>query len=234
MRLCLAFMMQNDVPWLRLHLPVYAASDVFDGIVALDGGSTDDSVEYVESLGGRVYAHPFANHFGAQGNRLINACALEGYDAMLRIDPDELLSVEDMHKVRGALEAFPDRLLGLTRRHFVGDRLHVHPDWYPDYQWRAWWLNSGTRYDDAAAVHELPTGNRLELPDVTLFHYGYTLSDGERAYKIALYEAIQQGAPLPTRADYANWKLNIPRVEYTGPQPLDPAVIGDRAPFGEA
>lgn len=231
MRLALAFMMQNDLPWLGLHLPVYRASGAFDGVVALDGGSDDESMFYVESLGGTVYRRPFNWDFGAQANTLRLMCQAEGYDALLRIDPDECMFPEDMWKVRYALEANPMRLLGLARRNFVKDRLHVHPDWFPDFQWRAWWLNSGTHYDDKAKVHELPTGDRLELPDVTLFHYGYIIDDSERAYKIAVYDALQRNGALPSKADYADWKLSIPNVPYDGIQPLDPAVIGARAPF---
>lgn len=231
MKLALAFMyMDSDIAWLRLHLPVWMDSGVFDGAVAVNGEPEDVRCEFPGYVN-HVARSPFQNNFGAQGNVLISCCGFGGYDAMLRVDPDELMFPDDMRKVRAALEAYPDRLLGLARRHFVGDRLHVHPDWHPDFQWRAWWLNNGTHYDDDAKVHELPTGDRLELPGAVLYHYGYIIPDSERAYKIALYDAIANGTALPTKAEYANWKLDIPRVEYHGEQPLDPQVIGLRAPF---
>lgn len=234
MRLALAFMMQTDLHWLGLHLPLYRASGVFDGVVALDGGSTDESVYYVESLGGVVYHRPFDWNFAAQGNALIHACEAEGYDALLRIDPDESMFPEDMHKVRTTLEQFPNRLIGLSRRHFIGDRLHVHRDWNYDPQWRAWQLHRGVHYPADQSVHEVPSwtgGEQLLLEDVVIFHYGYLKSADDLDFRTAIYDALKKGFPLPSREDYRGRTLNIPRVPFDGRQPLDPNTIGARAPF---
>ncbi len=232
MKLALAFMMQDSLNWLGLHLPVYRASGVFDGVIALDGGSTDRGVQYVESLGGIVYHRTFNYHFGKQGNALVHACEYEGYDAIYRADPDELVSAEDLRLVRDTLEAHPDKLIGLSRLNFIGDRLHIQPDWRPDTQWRAWSLNRGIHYDDAAVVHELPTGaERLELPQATIFHYAWIASADERNYRTALYQAMKIGDPLPKRADYVGQTLNIPSVPYDGVQPLNPLEVGIYAPF---
>lgn len=235
LKLALAFMMQDSLPWIGLHLPLFRASGVFDGVVALDGGSTDESVFYVESLGGSVYHRKFDWKFGEQAQCLVNLCEAEGYDAMLRIDPDECMFSEDMRKVRTTLEHFPDKLIGLSRRHFIGDRLHVHRDWNYDPQWRAWALHRGVHYPEGQRVHEVPSwkdGEQMLLSDVYLFHYGYLEPAPQRAYKIAMYDAIQHGKPLPTKAEYANWPpLDIPSVPFDGRQPLDPNVVGIHAPF---
>lgn len=244
MRFCLAFMMQNDAHWLRLHLPVYLDSGVFDGAVALDGGSVDDSVAFVQSLGLKVYHRPFENDFGQQANTLIRACEGEGYDALMRIDPDELMFAEDMFKVRRCLEEDRNDLIALSRYHFIGDRLHWRPDWYPDSQWRAWHLCRGIGYPASLRVHEVPMpldphANRElfirhHIEDAHIFHYGYTLPAAERAYKINLYEALDKGLPLPNRADFVNQPpLDIPCIAFTGEQPLNPNVIGAHAPFPE-
>ncbi len=233
-RLALAFMMQNDAHWLTLHLPLFQDSGVFDGAVCVDGGSTDVSVLYVESLGVSVYRRAFDWNFGVQGNFLIQCCEAEGYDALLRIDPDETMFPQDMRRVREALQQHPGTLIGLQRRHFVGDRRHVHRDWQHDPQWRAWNLSDRRRYPEGQRVHEVPSHgvtDRLLLDDVYLFHYGYLKSAAEVNYRTAVYEALKQGVPLPKREDYADSTMDIPCVPYDGAQPLDPQVIGIHAPF---
>lgn len=244
MKLALAFLFQDDLRWLRLHLPVYVASGVFDGIVAVDGGSSDGGADFVRLLGGTVYERPFANDFAAQGNYLIRCCEEDGYDALYRADPDELVSPEDLKKVRAALEDGFIDLIALSRYNFVGDRKHVHASWYPDPQWRAWHLNRGIGYPDNLSVHEVPKQlyqltKRPFVPhhlaDAHILHYGYILPDAERAYKIASYDAIQNSKPMPDKAEYnkrfATERLDIPRKPFDGAQPLDPDDIGVKAPF---
>lgn len=230
--------MNADLPWLKLHLPVYLSSGVFDGVVAL-AGDRYTPLELADMVRGHslfVGYRAFDWHFGNQANHLVDCCERQGFDALFRADPDELVSGDHLRRMRATLEAHPDKLIGLSRLHFIGDRLHIQPDWRPDFQWRAWTLNRGVRYGDDARVHELPTAGvpneRYELDEAVILHYGYIEPAPVRAYKIAAYEAVQKGLALPKREAYAHWSpLDIPRVPFVGDQPLDPAVIGVHAPF---
>jgi len=54
MRLALGIVCLNEAPWLRLHLPIIMRASRIAGIVAIDGGSTDDSVAVLRSYGATV------------------------------------------------------------------------------------------------------------------------------------------------------------------------------------
>jgi hypothetical protein len=230
-RFCVALMAQNEAGWLRLILPTLQQPFV-DGIVILDGGSQDDTQAVAEDHGAFVAERPFDYDFAAHANALINVCEAYGFTMMLRLDPDELVFPSTLMRVRSTLEAVHE-IVGLPRRHFWGDRLHVHADWYPDPQWRAWRLGCGVKYESTLKVHEIPSLNvpRRMLEHADIFHYGYTVKPSKRRYRAALYEAIQAGVPLPNESTFTDdTPLIAPTTLYTDEQPLDPYTIGIHAP----
>ncbi len=227
--------MNADLPFLRLHLPVYLSSNTFDGVVMVCGDDSNPPVH--ELLQGFTEQdcvwHLFANDFAAQGNFLTSVCETQGYTHMLRIDPDELMFPADCRRIRAIFESGSDDLLGFNRYHFIGDRLHYNPAWSPDGQWRAWKLNEGVRYPADQRVHEIPMhahGKRL-VEDIWIYHYAWLAAANERDYRTALYNALQHDKPMPRREHYVGRTLNIPSERFTGIQPLDPNVVGIRAPF---
>ncbi|MBZ0291422.1 MAG: hypothetical protein K8L99_02535 [Anaerolineae bacterium] len=226
MKLCIGFLFQNEADWLKLHLPVWCAADI-DGLVAVDGGSSDDSADVARSFGATITERPFDWNFAAQGNALIEACERAGYDAMLRLDPDEVMFPESINLIRCALVDWPK--LSLPRFNFVRDRYHYAPDWYPDHQQRAWWLKRGVRYPAHLRVHEVPEGiPALRFNNAHIYHYGWIKDAdvlGQKSVKYAQVQGrdviYQGGGEYPS---YKPFPFDI--------QPQDPAEIGARAPVG--
>lgn len=229
MRLCLALAFQDEAHWLRLHLPVFAGAA--DGLVGLDGGSVDDSADVFRAFGGVVHQRAFDWHFSAHMNALIAACQAEGYDAMLRLDPDEAIYPALVENVRAWLADHD--AVALRRYGFIGDRLHHNPRWLPDFQVRAIRLGVGLRYD--GAVHEqlnYTDGYRMAYsandPLLHIYHYGWILPLDVRREREARYAALVGGNPDPAAHLVEGYPYREP---YTGQQPLDPAEIGAMAPF---
>jgi glycosyltransferase involved in cell wall biosynthesis len=230
MRLCLALAFQDEAPWLRLHLPVFAGAA--DGLVGLDGGSVDDSADVFRAFGGVVHQRAFDWNFGAHMNALMAACEAEGYDALLRLDPDEVIYPALVENVRDWLATYD--AVAVPRYGFIGDRLHHNPRWHPDYQVRGLRLGVGLRY--GGLVHEQinyrENGYRLAYvandPLLHLYHYGWILPLEARREREGKYAALVGGNPDPA----AHLAEGYPYHErYTGPQPLDPVTIGARAPL---
>lgn len=232
MKLILALMVQDEAHWLRLHLPVYLDSGAFDAVIAVDGGSTDDTVAVLQGFGAKVFHRTFSLNWSAQGNFLIACCEAEGGTHLIRCDPDELMHPHDLRTARDLLAEGTHDMLAFPRYNFIGDRLHHREDWLPDYQQRAWALNRGIHYS-GEAVHETPVNAMYTLycTDIPIYHYAWIAPAPERAYRTALYQAAQNGTALPNRGDYAGYTLTIPRVPFTEAQPLDPQQIGVRAPY---
>lgn len=230
MRLCLAFAFQNEAPWLRLHLPVWVESGAFAGMVALDGGSSDDSAAYVRSQGGDVFERPFDWNFSAHMNALITHCEALEYDALLRLDPDELIYPSLPGQVAQWLCEW--EFVALPRYAFIGDRLHHNPQWLPDWQVRAFRLHRGARYD--GLVHEqLNYAGRPMLfapgvPEHYIYHYGWMLALEMRRQREAQYAGLMGGNTDPAAHLADGYPYSEP---FDGAQPLDPLVIGVRAPL---
>lgn len=232
MRLCLAVMFQNEANWLRLHLPVFAHA--FDGLVGLDGGSTDDSAAVFRSFGGTVHHRAFDFNFGAQGNALLDAAIADGYDAVLRIDPDECIYPQTAQAVKDTLKHRP--VVALPRINFAHNRLWFVPEWYPDHQFRGIRLDAGLRY--AGKVHEgLDCDYATQvarLPTPAIYHYsgvrGLTASQKRSAVygAIARNEQTDWSAPADEQWHYP------PMKRFDGVQPLDPYAVGIHAPYNHA
>lgn len=250
MRVCLAFAFQNEIAWLRLHLPVMLRANALAGLVALDGGSSDGGADYVRSLGGVVYARPFDWRFGDHMNALIAACEAEGYEAMLRLDPDECLFAADIDAAAGLLHTY--KALRLARFNFVGDRLSIYPYKYPDYQTRAFHLGYGVRY--FGDVHEtleksfraigwVEDGGELVAPrdivmcpQIAIYHYGEIQADARFALKHVNYARLQQQLP-PLDTLPAGYNTNGAArfsIPFEGAQPIDPHIVGAHAPAERA
>lgn len=229
MKLCLAMAFQNESQWLRLHLPALALPASW-GLVGLDGGSDDDSALVFAEHGGVVHTRPFDWHFARHMNALLAACEAEGYDAVLRLDPDELVFPDVYGAVVSALE-YADAV-ALPRYGFVSDRAHHNPRWHPDYQVRGVRLGVGLRYD--GAVHEqlnYVDGYRLGYlsgePRLHIYHYGWILPLDARRAREARYAALVGGNADPAAHLVDGYPYHVP---FEGAQPLEPEAVGALAP----
>lgn len=230
MRLCLAMAFQDEAQWLRLHLPALRVPADW-GLVGLDGGSEDDSALVFAAHGGAVHTRKFDWHFARHMNALLAACEAEGYDAVLRLDPDELVFPEAFEYVTAALEHFD--AVALPRYGFVVDRRHYNPNWHADYQVRGVRLGVGLRYD--GAVHEqlnYADGYRflklpMQEPRAHIYHYGWILPLDVRRAREARYAALVGGNADPAAHLVDGYPYHVP---FEGAQPLDPEAVGALAP----
>lgn len=231
-RFCIALMFQNEAEWLRLHLSVITRGAI-DGLVGLDGGSTDDSAAVFKSFGGVVYTRPFDFDFGAQANALLDAAIDAGYDAILRLDPDELIFPEHIARVRGYLEHYP--VVSLPRFNFARTRVHYVPEWYPDPQFRGMRLDKGIRY--GGKVHEgvTPLDDARFIPGANLYHYSGVRGDMAGRKRAALYTALGKGEKADWSIPPMEWSYpNYTRWPVNWEQPLDPYEVGIHAPYDHA
>jgi hypothetical protein len=237
MKICLAFLMQNEEHWLKLHMPVWAKA-VHSGFVCVDGGSTDESKRIARSYDAMIFERPFNWDFRDQLNFMIEQCENAGYDALVRLDPDELMFPDDISLVIQYLNRGIEAIMWPTVN-FEKDRRHYMPDKYPDFHWRAWHLNKGVRYEGRVHIgpdQSLQKNNlvTLMLPNVNLYHYEGLRTDPARRLKHVNYARLGQGLPAlaeipPGDEGQTGWRDHAP---YPFLQPLDPDKIGLRAPFG--
>lgn len=247
MKLALGMMVHNDEHWLRLHLPAFA--HCFDGIVAVSDEWKDRSDFFLTRSGypGYIRTQPFNNNWSEMYNHVIDLAEELGYDAIVRLDPDEAIFPRDVDAIRTLLETYT--ILCFARYNFWGDRLHYTPGIYPDWQARAWRLNQGIRlggqhhegigwlqyglYEgDPVADEPRPV---LRVPSINIYHYGNVgrariLERDLHYVNVAREEAghpplteLPEGRAFPTRHS----------IPFHGPQPVDPAVVGAFAPWEE-
>lgn len=110
MRIVLVLLTLNERPCLEVILPQLPAPNSaagYDGWVAVDGGSTDGSVEFMEKAGIQVIAQSRRGRGQAfqQALREIDA------DALLFFSPDGNESIADLPRFRPLLEAGADLVI---------------------------------------------------------------------------------------------------------------------------
>lgn len=253
MRVCLGFMFLNEASWLRLHLPVMLQFP-WDGVVAIDGGSIDDSVDVIAGECARVGTSCVVDSrtwdwdFAAQQNAVIALAEALGFDAMLKWDPDELMFASHLEQAFGLIETGYHKALKFNRINFETDRFHYSPYDYPDMQTRVHVLHEGFAWRgrlhasvnawDLWREHPNSSVNAersiLWMPHVSIFHYEGLKPIPERWLKWHNYDRIRVGlAPLTTLPNDAPIPPLPVRftLEYVGSQPLDPSQCGGRAPY---
>ncbi len=242
MRFALGLVCLNEAPWLRLHLPVILRAARIDGVVCVDGGSTDGSADLVRALGGVVEVHPWRWDFAEQQNHVVQLAERLGYDALLKYDPDELLFPEHIDQGADLLATGQHKALVVSRYNFEGDRRHYCPYLYPDKQLRFHVLNEGfywyRRLHATTNAYEQwrePAGTSPSIPrdilwlsHVNIYHYEGIKPLEERSLKWLNYERVGQGlAALDALPDGFHVPSGPVRyaVEFRGAQPLECGVL---------
>jgi len=237
MNLCIGMMYQYDDHWLKLHVPKLAKSHL--PFVFLNGNGVETEIDTWLQKYGAVFYRRFEWNFADQQNHL-NACAEKaGYDAIIKLDPDELMFPGDLHSV-GQEIGLRYRAACLPRLNFVQDRNRVHKGdgWYPDWQTRVWELGHGVEWrgqhhaSAAASIRELQW--RLDQLRTPIFHYKWIASRESCTLSRLNYTLTKDGLPPLENLPDGEPLCDIPAGEpFTGKQPLDPRKIGARAPFGD-
>jgi len=237
MKLCIGMMHQYDDHWLELHVPVLAESEL--PFVFLNGNGHETLIDGFLKDYGEVFYRYFDWNFARQQNCLNECAERAGYDAIIKLDPDELMYPDHLRKI--ALEIGKDyKAACLPRHNFVGDRLHTHTGdgWWPDLQTRVWLLNSGVEWHGqhhaTAAGSIRGLGWELRLLDCPIYHYKWIADPHLCTLSNLNYKRTRAGRPplveLPDDMPPADVPAGAPFEEA---QPLDPGVIGARAPFGD-
>lgn len=130
MRLTLCLLTWNELAGCQLDVP-YLPLDQFDEVFAIDGGSTDGTVEYLESRGIPVFTQDIRGYNGAYlcAFRRCSTDALVMYHPKGSIDPAEVLKFRPLFEqghdlivgsrlIKGATNEEDDRILK-PRKWFV-------------------------------------------------------------------------------------------------------------------
>jgi hypothetical protein len=247
LKLALTMMVRDsEVDFLRLHLPVIA--DCFDGLVAVyDEREGIQAAMYLMSIGAVVRHHPFTNSWSAMFNHAIDDAEQLGFDALLRLDPDEVMFARDIEAIRDLLKEYT--LLCLSRYTFWLDRLHYTPGSFPDWQARVWLLNKGVRLGGQHhetinwaqfGLHEgdpfADTPRQvLRVPTLAIYHYGGIGRERilERDFHYLNVAREQEGLPPLAERPADRPFPTRHRIVFHGPQPIDPDVCGLYAPYKE-
>ena len=248
MKLALGLMFTNEIGFLKLHLPIYKNS--FDGIVALtDPRTTDGSTEFLwNEMGAAVMEKEWSYDWGDFATTLCRFAEEKGYDAIMRMDPDECLMPQAGSAIKLMLERTA-ALLCFPRHEFFGDRTRARADLYPDYQARAWHLNRGIRVqgkrhegvgfaEHGLSEHTTEPKNRvyrLKDPYLHIFHYGWIGREGiyRNQVKYQSHAQVEAGGPPEVNFGEDFQLVDLPTIPFTEPQPIDPEACGIYAPFKE-
>lgn len=200
-----AMIAQNEAP----HIPASLAQFfiVADDIVVVDGGSVDQTVEWAERLGARIFHRKFEHDFSAQKNFAIeqlNTDWVYVHDPDERLEPTlieilplligEQFSLMEVGILPSNAETFD--CYGIPRKNFI-DGKWVKP--YPDYQYRL--FRNYCRYEKPVHEEIVNFKNRTEIdfqkktfedsPRFNILHYKSSARQEEQNKH---YENITKGA----------------------------------------
>lgn len=135
---------------------------VCEEVFVIDCFSTDNTKSIAESLGAKVYQHPWKN-YATQFNWGLHNCPITA-DWVWRIDADEFLDNGLGQNVKKAISECGDDVNGIyvrKRIDFMGRPL-MHGGWYPSYHLKVWrrghgecenrWMDEHIRIFDGRAI----------------------------------------------------------------------------------
>lgn len=177
---------QNEASNIRACLESVAWADE---IIAVDSGSTDDTVSICKAMGARVYMSTDWPGFGQQKNRALSYATK---DWVLSIDADERVTPELREELIQAMNEGHASGYYLPRlSQFCGASIH-HSGWYPDYVLRLFKRDAGRFSDNLVHESVLLAGRTARLKN-PLLHYSYlTTDDVERKVEHYSTAAAQQ------------------------------------------
>lgn len=115
MKISLCLIIWNELEGCKTDIPSLPL-DAFDEVYAIDGGSTDGSIEYIKSHGIPVYIQPKKGLNAAY----VHANRMSNYDAVVTFFPKGTLCVTDLLKFRPLLEQGND--IVIASRQIKGSR----------------------------------------------------------------------------------------------------------------
>ena len=121
---------------------------LFDEIIIVDSGSTDQTIDIAEKHGAKVIRHEWLG-FGPQKQYAVNQAS---HDWVLSLDADEYLSSDLIEDVQNARLDDPSSAFAINRRSFFLGKEVKYSGWSPDWVIRLFNRNNACFTDDL--VHE--------------------------------------------------------------------------------
>lgn len=224
---------RNEEAILRLTLPCLPT-----GLprLALDTGSTDDTVALLQAHGFTITPWTWVNDFSAARNALLQVARTQGLDWLLMLDADEAMFDADVRQLATLCSQTPHAVIHLSRINLAAyATLQACFNEWPDWQARCLRLASTAAYQ--GRVHEgvvNPAEQALHLP---IYHYGWCKSPLENWTRSQNYTLIREGKATDTletpdwirQQTEAEWIAGIQPVcrPFTAPHPIAPRFTYD-------
>ena len=159
------------------YLPqVLDALHIFDEVLLLDNGSTDDTLAIAARYPNvSIHHHEFIG-FGAMKNL---AASLAKHDWIFSIDSDEILTPELQHSLQTADLSRPQYIYTLSRLNHYRGRLIQACGWYPDILPRLY-HRAHTQFSNRQVHEAIERQSDSVLTPLTgdLLHYSFDSADG--------------------------------------------------------
>jgi glycosyltransferase involved in cell wall biosynthesis len=180
------------------HIPATLAQffRLADDIVVVDGGSTDDTVEWAKKMGARVFHRPWKHNYADQKNF---ACQQLKTDWIYVHDPDErleptlleiiplLIDPEGQNFLK-SIDVIPYNdtfdCFGIARRNYIEGIQTQH---YPDYQYRLFQKHCFYSSDPAHRIHQEVEGFKLR----TEVDYKHATFEDQPRFNILHYKTAK-------------------------------------------
>ena len=173
-KLSLCMIVKNEAENLRRCLD--SVKEVVDEMIVMDTGSTDDTIAIAQSYGAIVPSYDWRGNFSDARNEALKYVT---GDWILVLDADEELNPAIVPKMRRAMEKEENLVVNLIR-HEIGAiqspyslisrlfRRHPQVTFTRPYH---------SIIDDNVAIllKKEPDWKIVELPEIAIFHYGYTV-----------------------------------------------------------
>jgi glycosyltransferase involved in cell wall biosynthesis len=188
MKISLCLMVWNELPGCKIDVPKLPR-DAFDEIFCIDGGSTDGTVEYLESQGITVYRQPKKGLNAAY----VHANEMATGHAVVVFFPKGTVPVEDLLRFRPLFES--GNQLIVASRQIAGSVNEEDVHWWRPRKWAVWslsflamliWRRDGDWILDV--LHGFKGFTRSAFQQMTILDHGLSI-DIEmvvRAYKLRL------------------------------------------------
>lgn len=194
----LGMVVRNEEYFLEKTVPLYR--HIFEGLVAVDNGSTDHTKDILHYLGFSVVDGNFDDLVLTGRNRLILEAERMGFEAMVVMDADEALFPDAVFEVKEQLQN--EEFIALPRIEMVKDFKHFDPSFFPDLQGRGFQLHKG--YHWVGNIHEflfkennsyaaLANPDKLVLPQCPIYHYGKCDKPEDLYIKYTNYDLRNKG-----------------------------------------
>lgn len=167
-------------------------------IIAVDSGSTDDTVAVLEEFGAHVIHEPWRG-FGPQKQFAVDAAR---HDWVLCIDSDEIVSPELQQSIEQALQTPVDTAYEFPRRNRFLGRYLRHGEGYPDYSLRLYDRRKARWTDDVVHEKVITLGRVGRLKGDLLHHSEDSietyLAKQNRYTTLAAQSLVAEGAQVST------------------------------------